>query len=532
MMMTPESISEEVDEVPVTFHERKLLSESLLKRALKGLLIEIIERKILQPPYGRPDQPNPLVKLSEFLESGGLIESKDNAINDVPFFSYDYGFDPLQYLADYLRVLHPQNIRNFKDEQICAANRLTSQANHARKVLTNFNDLKFLAKRLRSGILWGPLISPYQSSVSSTSDVLCACRVAKCGNLIIEISKDSRFQTIDKVWSHPVENDIETQKVRLSDLEFGTSYYLRCHLDIHSLPHIQGMEHVSSSSSATKQEACGCDVGAAEHSSQYSEFRTFPPYEESHVMDISPQVEVIKLVALNIDTQYISMDSIKIDEHSPLNSCVVTCLLGGLFAPSSYSSSSAKMMGVNQIIDSSESYMKQIFDLHRRSVSFMAPDSILRNSALLIAWHDRSRSSDVRLSEEEATLKKYLHDMRKYNSKNGNGKSKSMQRLPCLATQGLSAPPKLRTAVMSPELTSVLQVIPSLPFPRIVSTYMTTSRTIKYTQSVNIINSKTSIPFLLTLRHYLLRYIYGKTSPQCISCIQHLCSGRTCSSLF
>ena len=468
-MMIPESISEEVDELPATFHERKLVLESLLKRALKGLLIEIIERKILQPPYGRPDQPNPLVKLSEFLESGGLIESKDNAINDFPLFSYDYGFDPLQYLADYLRVLHPQNIRNFKDERISAANRLTSQANHARKVLTNFNDLKYLAKRLRSGILWGPLISPYQSSVSSTSDVLCACRVAKCGNLIFEISKDSRFKTIDKVWSHPIENDIETQKVRLSDLEFGTSYYLRCHLEIHSLQPIQVMEQVSSSSSDTKQEDCSGDVGAEEPSYQYSEFTTFPQHEESHVIDISRQVEVIKLVALNVNTQYISIDSIKNDEHSPMNACVVTCLLGGLFAPLSDSSSSTKMMGKNDIVDSSKSYMEQTFDLHRRLESLMASDSILRNSALLIAWHDRSIYSDVRLSEEEATLKKYLHDMRKYNSKNGNGKSKSMQRLPGLATQCLLAPPKLRTAVMSPELNSVLQVISSLPSSHLAS---------------------------------------------------------------
>jgi hypothetical protein len=468
-MMIPESISEEVDELPATFHERKLLSESLLKRALKGLLIEIIERKILQPPYGRPDQPNPLVKLSDFLESGGLIESKDDAINDAPRFSYDYGFDPLQYLADYLRVLHPHNIRNIKDEHISAANRLTSQTNHARKVLTNFNDLKCLAKRLRSGILWGPLISPYQSSVSFTSDVLCACRVAKCGNLIIEISKDSRFKTIDKVWSHPVENDVETQKVRLSDLEFGTSYYLRCHLEIPSLQSIQAIVSLSSSTTNTKQEDCSSDVGAAEHSYQYSEFTTFPPHEENHVMDISPQVEVIKLVALNINTQYVSMDFMKNDEHSPMNACVVTCLLGGLFAPLFDSSSSVKMMGGNEIIDSSESYTKQTFNLHRRLEPFMASDSVLRNSALLIAWHDRSRNSDVRLSEEEASLKKYLHDMRKYNSKNGNEKSKSMQRLPGLATQGLSAPPKLRTAVMSPELNSVLQVIPSLPSSRLPS---------------------------------------------------------------
>lgn len=493
----PESISGEVDQLPATFHERKLLSESLLKRALKGLLIEIIERKILQPPYGRPDQPNPLVKLSEFIESGGLIESKDDRINDIPRFSHDYGFDPLQYLADYLRVLHPQNIRNLKDEHISAANRLTSQANHARKVLTNFNDLKCLAKRLRSGILWGPLISPYQSSASSTSDVLCACRGAKCGDLVIEISKDSRFKTIDKVLIYPVENDIETQKVRLSDLEFGTPYYLRCHLEIHSLQHIQAIETLSSSTSATQsatfmQEDCSSDVGAAEHTYQYSEFTTFPPHEESHFTDISPQAEVVKLIALNVSTQYISMDSIKNDEHSPLGACVVTCLLGGLFAPLSDSSSSAKVMGVNETIDSSESYTQQTFDLHRRLESSGASDSIIRNSALLIAWHDRSRNSDVRLSEEEASLKKYQYDMRKYNSKNGNGNSKSMHRLPGPATQGLSAPPKLRTAVMSPELNSVLQVIPPLTSPRFASTYMITSRTIKYAESMKFANTKTS----------------------------------------
>ena len=46
-MMISESIWDEVDELPATFLERKLLSESFLKRALKGLLVEIIERKIL-----------------------------------------------------------------------------------------------------------------------------------------------------------------------------------------------------------------------------------------------------------------------------------------------------------------------------------------------------------------------------------------------------------------------------------------------------------------------------------------------------
>lgn len=465
-MMMSESIWDEVDELPATFHERKLLSESFLKRALKGLLIEIIERKILKPPYGRPDQPNPLVKLSDFLESGGLIESNEDANNDDPLFSYDYGFDPLQYLADYMRFLHPDNIRKIKDEHRSAANQLASQANHARKVLLNFDHLKKLATRLRSGIIWGPFTSPCQSSVSSTSDVLCACRVAKCGNLIVEISKDSQFLLIDKSWSQAVSNEDETQKVHLTSLDFGKSYYLRCHLEINSLQNIPAMEPQLSSNNATERvisvrEDCGSDIDTTDHYYQYCGFTTFPPHVDCHVVEVSRQVEVIKLIALNINTQYITVDSIKEEARSPMDVCLTTCILGGLHAP--LSKIYEEIVVSNDTVDLSESYLKQTFDMHRHLESFGDPNSILRNSALLIAWHDRSKNSDIYLSEEETSIKKYVHDMRKYNLKYGIGKSKSMQRLPGLATQGPSAPPKLPTTVMSAELNSVLQVIS--PFP-------------------------------------------------------------------
>ena len=462
-MMMSESIWDEVDELPATFHERKLLSESFLKRALNGLLIEIIERKILKPPYGRPDQPNPLVKLGDFLESGGLIESNRDTNNDDPPFSYDYGFDPLQYIADYMRFLHPNNIRKIKDEHRSAANQLASQANHARKVLLNFDQLKYLATRLRSGVIWGPFTSSYQSSVSSTSDVLCACRVAKCGDLIVEISKDSQFLLIDRKWSQAVSNEDETQKVHLPNLEYGKPYYLRCHLEINSLQNIPAMEPQLSSNSSTDERVismrvdCGSDIYTTDQFYQYCEFTTFPPHVESHVVEISRQVEVIKLIAVNINTQYITVDSVKDETRRPMDVCLTTCILGGLHAP--LSKIYDDIVVSNDNVDLSESYMKQTFDMHRYLESFGASNSILRNSALRIAWHDRSRNSDIHLSEEETSIKKYLHDMRKYNLKYGIGKSKSMQRLPGLATQGLSAPPKLPTTVMSAELNSVLQVI-------------------------------------------------------------------------
>ena len=114
--------------MPGTFEGKKALSESFLRRAIQGLLIESRERKVLRAPFGRPIQPSPLLNLSEFLNCGGLEEPSDGSVNDDPVFSYDYGFDPLQYLADYLKFLHPSNIKRMKDERNKIAERLHFRA--------------------------------------------------------------------------------------------------------------------------------------------------------------------------------------------------------------------------------------------------------------------------------------------------------------------------------------------------------------------------------------------------------------------
>ena len=163
-MSISDSIYDEIDEMPTTFEEKKALSESFLRRALQGLLIESRKRNVLTEPYGRPVQPTPLLNLTEFLNSGGLDEPSDDTVNDDPIFSYDYGFDPLQYLANYLKFLHPTNIRKMKDERVAIVDRLRFRAAHAKNVLDRCEELKTLTQNIRSGILWGPFTSPSSSS--------------------------------------------------------------------------------------------------------------------------------------------------------------------------------------------------------------------------------------------------------------------------------------------------------------------------------------------------------------------------------
>ena len=105
--MSTEDLWKEVDTLPPSFEDKKILLHGLLKRAIDGLLTEVRKQNILTAPYGRPEQPTPLLSLEQFLKTGGLSEplnmdDGDNNGTDEPIFSYEYGFDPLIYLADYL----------------------------------------------------------------------------------------------------------------------------------------------------------------------------------------------------------------------------------------------------------------------------------------------------------------------------------------------------------------------------------------------------------------------------------------------
>lgn len=460
VIMITDSICDEVDLMPKSFEGMKALSESFIKRALWGLLIESSDRKILQAPYGRPTQPTPLINLSDFLKNGGLDESDATETNDEPEFCYDYGFDPLQYIADYLKNLHPNNIRRLKEERIAIVNRLTLRANHARKVIHNFRDLICLTKRLRSGILWGPLTSAFQHRASSSSTIMCACRVVKKGNLIVELSKDSNFDNLENSWNLTVNDESITQKVKMTDVDPGTNYFIRCYIK-EIEPEIGTSILMSKTRFRSDSEPTVDGNSSVSFEGEQSFFErsqmTSIPIDDENCSDINPlPVGKIKIVAVNISSALLSTTSILNEKESLEDTFLITCLLGELFSSPAVTSKSFSRDESYDELDFTEIYSKQSFDLHRYSESFNDPDSVLRKGLLLLAWHDLSWNSDTRLNDEEVSIKRYITDTKKYNAKCGKIKlNKNQQKL----VEGAPpVQPRLRSFKTSPELAEVLQV--------------------------------------------------------------------------
>jgi hypothetical protein len=485
-MSKSQVIWDEVDKMPQIFEEKSALSMSFLKRALEGLLVESRKRDVLAPPYGRPEQPTPLLDLERFLKAGGLVDSLD----DKPIFSYDYGFDPLHYLADYLRFLHPDNVYAIKDSRNAAIKRLQFRAAHGCTVLDNFEKLKDLTNQLRSGILWGPFTSPSTLTQSTLNTVVCACRIIREGDLIVEISKDPHFTVITKSWTQTVSDVALTQKISMTNLEPAMKYYIRCCLR-DTLPIPLSPPTIRPASSKKQIPIIdGVEIdtrlfrGPEEGFFKSAQFITLPSEETDDVDQIEPESTIpssIRIIALNVSSAYLPLHSIETDTDAE-KGCLVTCLLGEVFQrPSAHKSafqitdSSSNLSKGNsssnlnkgkslrsiksfsqKIMDHSDWYNRQNFHMHRQSNLFVAADSPLRNSSMLLAWHDRSVDSDFSLNEEEINVKQFAIDMKKYKSKNvGSRNSSANQQSKHDAN---AAPPKMKEKVPNHELTAVLQV--------------------------------------------------------------------------
>lgn len=481
-MSKTQSIWDEVDEMPQDFEEKSALSVSFLKRALEGLLVEGRKENVLTPPYGRPDQPTPLLNLKSFLKSGGLVESTD----DKPVFSYTYGFDPLQYLADYLKFLHPNSICAMKNNRRAAIERLQFRAAHGRTVLNSFEKLKDLTDQIRSGILWGPFTSPSTSTQSTLNSVVCACRVVREGDLIVEISKDSQFTVIENSWTQIVRDKAMTQKIFLSDLEPGLKYYIRCCLRdtfIPLSPPKIGIDNSREQIPSINRVEIDTRLfrGPEEGFFKNAQFIAIPSDEvidmdqlelESSPLSANTLVDPVRIIALNISSAaHLPLHSIETVTYAT-KGCFISCLLGEIFPRPSESqtanvvthASSSLIKGKQKsnrnlsqnFVDHSDWYDKQNFHLHRYSNLFVASDSVLRNSSMLLAWHDRSVDSDISLNEEEMNVKQFAIDMKKYKSKYNISRNNSANYQS--KHESIPAPPRMKERKMTGELAAVLQV--------------------------------------------------------------------------
>jgi hypothetical protein len=490
--MSTENLWKEAAVLPDSFDEKKTLMETLLKRALKSLLDAARTQDILTVPYGRPEQPTPLLSLETFLKHGGLAEPTDGSVNDDPVFLYEYGFDPLHYVAEYLKFLHPDSIQRMRGVRADAIDFLRLRAGHAQTQLDCMDALQQLTRRLRSGVLWGPLVAPSTLPSAAPGSLVCACQTVKAGgDLVVEVSSDPTFATVDRAWTVAVQDATQVQKITLTNLEPSQTYYLRCHVRPAEVVEEQsgggpvgeaGAADVAPPPAAEGggEESAGGDgstAAPAEAPPRPQEYQTCQftvgPSDEDDAADPSPRP--VQVVAVNARSAHL----VSAPTDGPAT--VLTCLLGEVFprtwSPTSSSSSSSADAGVADSDDDPTAsdaahYRRLIFHLHRYSHAFSSPSVLLRRSLMLLAWHDRTPGSDVLVGEEEAAIKRFVSDYGKYQKKYG-GKSGAKAAAAAKNKRGLTGgdkggangnatppAPKLQRPELSVAVTALLQGLP------------------------------------------------------------------------
>jgi hypothetical protein len=465
-----------MEEIPA-FPDRLQVLNEILRKGIEELCQYAKKNDYLTPPYGRNPDPTPLITEEEFLVKGGL-----KCEDDEPPFSYEYGFDPLKFLADYLKWAHPDSVQRRLNDKLGAQERLVFRANHAKRQLQTQEYLVSLMKKLSSGIEWGPFTAPLSSSV-----VRCVVKPFKRGILYVQLSTEEDFQNIIKTYklfydpalersgvSHDgEEGNIEAAYLSKSfdiiNLQEKVHYFIRCfslHLPNDASPSalLEGIPSfdtklinslIDLNLSEPKNQS---DVDVIALLSSYSNINHFwtipdPAYSllttHSHHPNLhlytSPESfpynreSLIKLqffgqLPINQIQQRWDRIFSKIPEfdNSSLNDSIplYSCFLGDIFHHSYYDEE------IRQNIF--QYYYSQINKIENNFTPYSCYGNVstginLTNSllssltaSLLIAWRDSNPQSSQLLKWEETVYKQYRHDLKKYNKKYhiDDGKSK------------------------------------------------------------------------------------------------------------
>ena len=220
------------------YKEKLDLLQSIVQKGIAKLLEEAKTKEFLEPPYGRLPFPTPLISEDEFIAAGAL--ESDDAESQ---FKFEYGFDPLKILADFIVWSHPNTVEERRQKKIAAAKFLQNRAEHARKQVYTSHSLHLTAHKELSGILWGPISSPL-----SCTSVLVTCKSIKKGKIIIQLSKYRDFREIIEKQEITVDYAGEAEDPQLEDLipikctfnnlKPATKYFLRSCLSSNPIPKI------------------------------------------------------------------------------------------------------------------------------------------------------------------------------------------------------------------------------------------------------------------------------------------------------
>lgn len=163
--------------------EKFKLLNLLIRNGIEELCNFAKQHQYLEAPYGKKPDPTPLISEEDFVKSGGLhCDDKD------PEFSYDYGFDPVKFLGQYLVWAHPDSVESRRQMKEGAFQRLQDRVAHARKQLETHQLLQTRAQNFRSGITWGPI-----AIVVDPTSVRLAVRTFKAATVLMEIAASADF---------------------------------------------------------------------------------------------------------------------------------------------------------------------------------------------------------------------------------------------------------------------------------------------------------------------------------------------------
>lgn len=405
--------------------------EDILEKGIRKLLDEVRRQNITKAPYGRKPEPSPLISEEDFVKVEHNKIEDDGG--DEPTFNFDFGFNPLKFLGDYIEWSHPTSIQARHEQMMQAAKDLQRRAKNALKQLNSFYVLRDIAANQSSGIMWGPITSP----LNSTS-VIAVAQSLRTGMIVSQIARESDFSEIEQTLKVSCSFSVPSKTI-FENLNPGVRYFIRCCLE----------EDTADTHSEQKGAFFnGIDMGI----SQQSSFWTLPSADtNSQALSGELNVDTVHCAPLSLTfySSDISQGSIKLDNEEEMpNEFTISCFLGDMF-------STRYPSGDSDDADSTSIYSSQIWNIFRLCPLMCSSTSPCRNSSILIGWNDSRLQSDVDMKLEEAAYTQYTENMEKYMKKYGAGGGKSKS-----STKVRPPEPTINRPEFSKSLSYLLQGFP------------------------------------------------------------------------
>eukprot|EP01041_Mallomonas_annulata_P011129 gene11129-23264_t len=540
--------------MPEPYDERVAMLNNILQRGFEHLLVTAKKNDVLEAPYGRPPTPTPFVDDDEEdLDSG----SGDDDDDDFVEFKYEYGFNPLKFLGDFIMKSHPATLATLQRKISEAHLRLKSRVTHANKQIDTYIQLSQMSDRFRCGILHGPLTTPL-----SPTSVLCMCRSLALGEVVVQIALNSSFTDILLTTKEKVTNMELPVKITINSLLPGTKYFIRCclqdegylsleerALQAKALAVAQQSSGFGSSTSKMPNRKMGKMASSRIASSPASvttttttplppkattpltmpapipqedipfdgrfrgvdedSFRTasfwtlsnatgvdFMGGSDGEAVGVVSEVTLLALSrtthttvsVLDLQSETFSVPdgilsipsaSTKSNRNSDRvgleggcggggGGATVNCLLGDVFFAENNNRIHGNGTGGNGDSDvvvagrpafrENPDFRNNLWRLFHHSPAFNHDEGILRKSALLLAWDDKSRGADTALKAEEVVFKQYQSSVRKHERRQQRASRKASSKSAPVPSS--KPPPVLQRPPLSVSVETLTKEIP------------------------------------------------------------------------